>query len=426
MFDTRGGYAHPLASPPHVFHSGKKWGDNVMIRLGLGSAGLSLLLAMVPAMAQKTMVGVTDTEIKVGQSAAFSGPASVYGQISTAESDYFKMINEQGGINGRKINLIALDDGYSPPKAIEVVRRLIEEEQVAILFQTIGTACNAAIRKYVNQKKVPDIWLGSGASMFVTDPSAFPWSIPFQPSYRLEGQMYAKYILDKQPNAKIAILYQNDDLGRDYLNGLKDGLGERFDKMVVKTLSYEVTDPTIDSQILQLHASGADLLFDASTPKFAAMAIRKVADIDWHPLHLIDSNGSGVKPALESAGLDKSVGVVTAQYLKDPTDPGWAKDAGMQAFQAWRAKYAPESDPANPVWAYGYTMAQALVIVLKQAGNDLSRENILKAATNLPETTTLPMVLPGIKISSSPTDYRPMKSMRLARFNGTMYELLPE
>jgi branched-chain amino acid transport system substrate-binding protein len=394
----------------------------------LGFAALVLLpgLLALPALAQKTVVGVTDTEIKIGQTAPFSGPASAYGQISTAETDYFKMINDQGGINGRKINLIALDDGYSPPKSIEAVRRLIEEDQVAILFQTIGTAPNAAIRKYINQKKVPDIWLGSGASMFVTDPAAFPWSIPFQPSYRLEGQMYAKYILEHKPNAKIGIIYQNDDLGRDYVNGLKDGLGDKFDKMVLKSLSYEVADPTIDSQILQLQASGADVLYDASTPKFAAMTIRKVADIDWHPLHIIDSNGALVKPALESAGLDKSVGVLTAQYLKDPTDPGWADDAGMKEFQAWRAKYAPESDPANPVWAYGYTMAQALVVVLKQAGNDLSRENIMKAATSLPDTTKLPMVLPGIKISTSPTDYRPMKSMRLGQFDGKMYQLLPE
>ena len=394
----------------------------------LAGAALTLLLGLsaLPASAQKTVVGITDTEIKIGQNAPFSGPASVYGQISTAESAYFKMINDQGGINGRKINLIALDDGYSPPKSIEVIRRLIEEDQVAFLFQTIGTAPNAAIRKYVNQKKVPDIWLGSGASMFVSDPATYPWSIPFQPSYRLEGQMYAKYILKNKPDGKIGILYQNDDLGRDYLNGLKDGLGDKFDKMVVKTLSYEVSDPTVDSQVLQLQAAGADVFFDASTPKFSAMSIRKAADIDWHPLHIIDSNGALVKPALESAGLEKSTGVITAQYLKDPTDPGWANDAGMKEFQAWRAKYAPESDPANPVWAYGYTMAQALVVVLKQAGNDLSRENIMKAATNLPDTTTLPMVLPGIKISSSPTDYRPMKSLRLARFDGKMYQLLPD
>jgi branched-chain amino acid transport system substrate-binding protein len=238
--------------------------------------------------------------------------------------------------------------------------------------------------------------------------------------------MYAKYILATKPDAKIGVLYQNDDLGRDYVAGLKDGLGDRYDKMVVKSVSYEVTDPTIDSQVLDLKSSGADIFFDASTPKFSAMSIRKAADIDWHPLHIIDSNGALVKPALTSAGLDKSVGVVTAQYLKDPTDPAWDNDPGMKEFQAWRSKYAPESDPANPVWAYGYTMAQALVIVLKQAGNDLSRENIMKAATNLPDTTTLPMVLPGIKISSSPTDYRPMKSMRLVQFDGKMYKLIPE
>ena len=396
-----------------------------MIRMGCVAAVLLSGLS-VPVWAQQAMVGVTASEIKIGQSAPFSGPASAYGQISTAESDYFKMINDQGGINGRKIDLIAIDDGYSPPKTIEVVRRLIEEDRVAILFQTIGTAPNAAIRKYVNQKKVPDIWLGSGASMFVTDPKLYPWSIPFQPSYRLEGQMYAKYILQHKPDAKIAILYQDDDLGRDYVNGLKDGLGDKYANMVVKTLSYEITDPTIDSQILQLQASGADVLYDASTPKFAAMSIRKVADIGWHPLHIIDSNGALVNPALVSAGLDKSVGVITAQYLKDPTDPGWADDAGMQQFQAWRAKYAPESDAANPVWAYGYTMAQALVLVLQRAGDDLSRENIMKAATSLPDTTKLPMVLPGITISTSPTDYRPMKSMRLSRFDGKMYRLLPQ
>jgi branched-chain amino acid transport system substrate-binding protein len=390
----------------------------------VGGAVVYGLIAL-PAMAQNLAPGVTATEIKIGQSAPFSGPASAYGHISTAESDYFKMINDQGGINGRKINLIALDDGYSPPKTIEVVRRLIEEEQVAFLFQTIGTAPNAAIRKYVNSKKVPDIWLGSGASMFVA-PQEYPWSIPFQPSYRLEGQMYAKFILAKHPDAKIGILYQNDDLGRDYLNGLKDGLGDKFDKMVVKSLSYEITDPTIDSQIVELKSSGADLLYDASTPKFAAMAIRKVADTDWHPIHIVDSNGASVKPALASAGFDKSTGVITAQYLKDPTDPGWDNDPGMKEFNAWRAKYAPESDPADAAWYYGYTMAQALVLVLQRAGNDLSREGILKAATSLPDTTKLSMVLPGIPISTSPTDYRPMKSMRLVQFDGKMYRLMGE
>src|SRR4051794_3649697 len=244
-----------------------------------------------PARAADTP-GVTDTEIKIGQNAAFSGPASVYGQISTAEQHYFQMINEQGGINGRKIRLIALDDGYSPPKAIEVIRKLVEDEQVAILFQTLGTASNVAIRKYVNQKKVPDIWIGSGASLFSAAYKEFPWTIQFQPSYRVEGLTYAKYILATKPDAKIGILYQNDDLGRDYIAGLKDGLGEKFDKMVVKNISYEITDPTIDSQILDNKGSGADVLFDMSTPKFSAMAIRKVADLGWHPLHIIDSNGA--------------------------------------------------------------------------------------------------------------------------------------
>jgi branched-chain amino acid transport system substrate-binding protein len=302
----------------------KRWRAQVILAALFG-------LSTVPALAQTPMPGVTDTEIKLGQNAPFSGPASVYGQISTAESAYFKMINEHGGINGRKINLIALDDSYSPPKAIEVVRRLIEQDQVAALFQTIGTAPNVAIRKYYNQKHVPDIWLGSGASVFV-DPKQYPWGIPFQPSYRLEGQMYAQYILKAKPNAKIGILYQNDDLGRDYVAGLKDGLGDKFKTMVVKSVSYEVTDPTVDSQLVELQASGADVLYDASTPKFSAMAIRKVADLDWHPLHIIDSNGALVKPALESAGFDKSVGVVTAAYLKDPTDPQWDNDPGMKEF----------------------------------------------------------------------------------------------
>jgi ABC-type branched-subunit amino acid transport system substrate-binding protein len=258
----------------------------------LKSLACALLLAAAPALAETP--GITDTEIKIGQNAPFSGPASVYGQISTAESAYFKMINDQGGINGRKITLIALDDSYSPPKSMEVVRKLIEEEQVAFLFQTIGTAPNAAIRKYYNAKKVPDIWLGSGASMFVSNTKEFKWGIPFQPSYRLEGQMFAQYILKTMPDAKIGILYQNDDLGRDYVNGLKDGLGARFEKMVVMSMSYEVADPTVDSQILQLQASGADVLFDASTPKFAAMAIRKAEGANLTLIALARADGHAI------------------------------------------------------------------------------------------------------------------------------------
>lgn len=403
----------------------RRWLAGALIA-GLLAMPSMVQLSLVPsARAQQPLVGITDTEIKIGQNAPFSGPASVYGQISTAESHYFQMVNDQGGVNGRKIRLIALDDGYSPPKAVEVIRKLIEEEQVAFLFQTIGTASNAAIRKYVNAKKVPDIWLGSGASMFVA-PKEYPWSIPFQPSYRLEGEMYGKYILQKYPNAKIGIIYQNDDLGKDYVAGLKDALGGKYDKMVVKTLSYELTDATVDSQIVELQSAGVDVVYDASTPKFSAMTIRKIADLGWHPVHIIDSNGALVRPALSSAGFDKSVGVITGQYLKDPTDPAWANDPGMKEFMAWKAKYAPEADIANPVWAYGYNMAQALVLVLQRAGNDLTRQGILKAATSLPPTTKLSMVLPGIEISTGPDDYRPMKGLRLVQFDGTMYRLLPE
>jgi ABC-type branched-subunit amino acid transport system substrate-binding protein len=286
-----------LALDPVINHTQAKIGrQHVMFRWQTAGALCALLVSLSAVPARAATPGVTDTEIKIGQNAAFSGPASVYGQISTAESHYFQMINDEGGINGRKIKLIALDDAYSPPKAIEVVRRLVEDDEVAILFQTLGTASNVAIRKYVNQKKVPDIWIGSGASVFSASSKDFPWTIQFQPSYRVEGQMYAKYILRNKPDAKIGILYQNDDLGRDYVAGLKDGLGDKFDKMVVKNISYEITDPTIDSQILELKSAGADVLYDASTPKFSAMSIREASDIDWHPLHIIDSNGALVKP----------------------------------------------------------------------------------------------------------------------------------
>jgi branched-chain amino acid transport system substrate-binding protein len=388
-----------------------------------------LLRALAPVLvlagtAAAQTPGVTATEIKVGQTAAYSGPASTYSTISIAEKDYFKMINDQGGINGRKVDLIAYDDGYSPPKTIEDVRRLIEQDRVAILFQTLGTAPNAAIRRYTNSRKVPDIWIGSGASVFV-DPKHHPWTIPLQPSYRLEGQMYAKYVLKTKPEAKVGIIYQNDDLGRDYVNGFRDGLGAKADKMIVKTVSYEITDATIDQQILSLQSAGVDVVLDASTPKFSAMSISKMADLNWHPLHIIDSNGALVKPALETAGFKQSTGIISAAYLKDPTDPQWKDDPGVQQFEAWRAKYAPSSDPANPTWAYGYWEAQALVVVLKQAGNDLSRENIMHAATHLPPTT-FPILLPGLVASTSPTDYRPIKSLRLQRFDGTKYVLLPK
>jgi branched-chain amino acid transport system substrate-binding protein len=385
------------------------------------AAAAVLFAAAFPALAANP-VGVTDTEIKVGSTQPFSGPASAYGNIGRAEAAYFAMVNEQGGINGRKVNLIQYDDGYSPPKSVEMVRRLVEDDQVAILFQTVGTAPNTAIRKYTNQKKVPNIWYGSGASALV-DPEHYPWSIPFQPSYRVEGAMYGRYLLAHKPDAKVGIIFQNDDLGRDYVAGLRDGLGDKADKMIVKTVSYKISDPTVDSQVVDLKQAGADTVINAATPKFFSMIIRKIADLDWHPLQFANSNGSSVRPVLSNAGFDKSVGVITGFYLKDATDPQWADDAGLKAFTAWRLKYAPESDPADLSWTYGYNMAQALAYVLKQAGNDLSRENILKQATSLHDMT-FDMLLPGIAVNTSPTDYRAVKVMRMFQFDGKKYVLM--
>ncbi len=386
--------------------------------------GFLLATAAMPALAQTTP-GVTTTEIKIGQTAPFSGPASAYSKIATAEAAYVKMINEGGGVNGRKINLLQLDDSYSPPKTIEQTRKLVEQEQVAIMFQTIGTAPNTAIRKYLNQKKVPDIWLGSGASLFV-DPENYPWSIPFQPNYRVEGQMYGKYILkEKGDAAKVCILYQNDDLGRDYVAGLKDAFGDKADKLIVKASSYEISDPTVDSQVIDAQQAGCDVFVEASTPKFAALGIRKVAELDWHPIHIVDSNGSLVKPVLESVGYDKAKGIITAAYLKDPTDPQWKDDPGVKAFFAWKDKYGTENEAQDASTWYGYNMAEALVWVLQHAGNDLSRGNILKTATNMHDVK-FSMLLPGVTVSTSPTDYRPLKTMRLAQFDGTRYRLFPE
>jgi ABC-type branched-subunit amino acid transport system substrate-binding protein len=393
-------------------------------RLRIGAL-LSLMLAATPSFAQTATPGVTDTEIKVGQTAPFSGPASAYAKIATAEAAYIKMINDQGGVNGRRINLIQYDDSYSPPKSIEQVRKLIEQDQVAILFQTIGTAPNTAIRKYTNQKKVPDLWIGSGASVFV-DPKDYPWTIPFQPSYRVEGQMYGDYILKaKGDAARVCVLYQNDDLGRDYLAGLRDSFGPKADKLIVKALSYETSDATTDSQIIESKSAGCDVFVEAVTPKFGALGVRKVAELDWHPLHIIDSNGSTVKPVLESAGFQNAKGVITAFYLKDATDPQWRDDPGIKAFYAWREKYAPDNSAEDSSTLYGFNMAEALVWVLRHAGNDLSRENIMKTATNM-QDVRFTLLLPGVSVTTSPTDYRPLKKMRLAQFDGTRYVLIPE
>jgi branched-chain amino acid transport system substrate-binding protein len=386
-----------------------------------GASAMALVLAIAqPAAAQKKYApGVSDTEIKIGQTMPYSGPASSYGTIGKAEAAYFKMINEQGGINGRKINLISLDDGYSPPKTVEQIRRLVEQEQVAFTFNTLGTPTNTAIQKYMNDRKVPHLFVATGATKW-GDPEHFPWTMGWQPSYQVEGHIFAKYILDHAPNAKIAVLYQNDDYGKDYVKGLKDGLGDKASKLITTEVTYETSDPTIDSQIVSLQSSGADLFYDVTIPKFAAQAIRKTYDIGWKPLHLLNSVAASVSATLEPAGIEKSIGIVSTFYIKDPTDPQWQNDKGYQDWVAWMKKYYPDGDLAELFNVYGYSVAMTLVQALKQCGDDLSRENIMKQAASL--NMELPMLLPGVKVSTGPKQFFPIREMQLAKFNGKIWE----
>jgi len=375
----------------------------------------AVALTALPARAENAP-GVTDKEILFGQTMPYSGPASSYGTIGKSADAYFKMINEQGGIDGRMLRMITLDDGYVPPKTVELTRRLIEEDKVAFLFNTLGTPTTNATRKYVNSKKVPQLFIASGATQF-GDREHFPWSLGWQPTYQVEGRIYAKHILQTAPDAKIGVLYQGDDSGRDYFKGIKDGLGEANAKMIIATATYEVTDPTVDSQILELHDKGADVLFMTGIPRFNAMAIRKAADIGWKPrLFYISSTGSSVATAIVPAGVDKAVGVITASYLKDPTDKQWATDPGFVEWKAFMAKYYPAGDLTDVNNVYGYSCAQTLVATLKQCGKDLSRENILRQATNL--DFALPMLQPGIRVKTGPQDYYPLKQMRLVKFDG--------
>jgi branched-chain amino acid transport system substrate-binding protein len=397
---------------------------NHLARTLLCACACALALAG-PAHAQKKYgPGASDTEIKLGQTMPYSGPASAYGAIGKAELAYFKMLNDRGGINGRKINLISLDDAYSPPRAVEQTRKLIEQEKVLALFQPLGTPTNSAIHKYVNARKVPHLFLATGATKW-GDPKNFPWTIGFQPSYQTEAKIYVKYLLRTKPDAKIAVLYQNDDYGKDYLEGLHAGLGAKAKSMIVAEVSYEVTDPTVDSQVVTLKASGADTLFTIATPKFAAQAIRKVADIGWKPMHFINNVASSVGAVLTPAGLDKSVGLVTALYMKDPTDPQWAKDTGMQRWRDFMAKYMPGADISDFNYVYGYGAAQLMEIVLKNAGDDLSRENLMKQALNLNDVT-LDVTLPGIKYNTGPDDYFLVEQLQLARFDGKRWVLFGE
>src|SRR5712671_1777498 len=341
---------------------------------------VAVALSASSAWAQKKYdTGATDTEIKIGQTNPFSGPASSYATIGKTQAAYIKMINDQGGVNGRKINLIQYDDAYSPPKAVEQVRKLVESDEVLLTFQVLGTPSNAAVQKYLNTKKVPQLFAATGASRF-TDPKNFPWTMGFNPNYFVEGRIYGQYIIKNYPDAKVGILYQNDDLGKDYLNGIKAGLGDKAATMVVAEASYEVSDPTIDSQVLKIKDAGADLFYSASTPKQAAQAIRKIHEINWKPVHILDINASPVSATLQPAGLEASKGVISVNYGKDPADPTWKDDAGLKKYLDFMTKYFPDGDKMNTVNTYGYSTAQLLVQVLKQCGDDLTRENVMKQA----------------------------------------------
>jgi branched-chain amino acid transport system substrate-binding protein len=387
----------------------------------IAASAIAAAFSISCAYAQKKYdSGATDTEIKVGQTVPFSGPASAYATVGKAQAAYTKMINDSGGVNGRKINLIQYDDAYSPPKTVEQVRKLVEGDEVLLTFQIIGTAPNAAVQKYLNARKVPQLFAATGAARF-TDPKNFPWTFGFNPSYFVEGRIYGQYILKEHPNAKVGVLYQNDDLGKDYLDGLKAGLGDRAAKMVVTEVSYELSEPTIDSKILKIKDSGADLFFSASTPKQAAQAIKKIAELGWHPVHIVDINANSVGAVLKPAGLEASRGIISVGYVKDPSDPSAKDDPGMLRYFAFMQKYYPEGDKYSSLNVYGYITTQLLIQVLQQCGDDLTRENVLKQATYL-KNVELDLLLPGITVTTTPTDYRVNKQLQMVRFDGERWQ----
>jgi branched-chain amino acid transport system substrate-binding protein len=380
------------------------------------AAMVGLAFAAPSVLAQKKYdPGATDKEIKVGNIMPYSGPASAYGTIGKVEAAYFKMINEQGGINGRMVNFISVDDGYSPPKTVEMARKLVEQDEVLLVFQPLGTPSNSAIQKYMNAKKVPQLFVATGATKW-NDPKGNPWTMGWQPNYQVEAAIYAKHILATKPGAKIAVLFQNDDYGKDYLKGFKDGLGAKVN-LIVKEVSYETSDPTVDSQIVQLQGSGADVFFNITTPKFAAQAIRKAYDIGWKPVHYLNNVSASIGSVLTPAGLDKSVGLISTQYLKDPLDSTWASDKGMNDWKAFMAKYYPDGDLKDASNVFGYTAAQGLAQVLKQCGDNLTRENVMRQAANLKNFEPT-LILPGIKVNTSPTDFAPIQQEQMVRFNG--------
>ena len=393
------------------------------VRLGAFSAALALAATLsTAATAQKKYdAGATDTEIKIGNIMPYSGPASAYGIIGRTEAAYFKKINDEGGINGRKINFISYDDAYSPPKTVEQARKLVESDEALLIFNSLGTPSNSAIQKYMNSKKVPQLFVATGATKW-NDPKNFPWTMGWQPNYQSETQVYAKYLLKNKPDAKIAVLFQNDDYGKDYLKGLKDGLGAKAASMIVAEESYETSEPSIDNHIVKLKATGADVFVNITTPKFAAQAIKKNAELCWKPLHFLNNVSASVGSVIKPAGYENAQDIISASYSKDPTDKQWDNDPGMKEFYAFMAKYFPEGNKLDGLTVVGYGAAQTLVQVLKQCGDDLTRENVMKQAANLKDFRT-EALLPGIKINTSPTDYAPISAFQLMKFKGEQWEL---
>jgi branched-chain amino acid transport system substrate-binding protein len=388
----------------------------------LGTLGLIIAIAMASAIAQKKYdPGVTDTEIKIGNIMPYSGPASAYGTIGRTEAAYFRRINAAGGINGRQIRFISYDDAYSPPKAVEQARKLVESDEVFLIFNSLGTPSNTAIQKYMNMKKVPQLFVQSGATKW-NDPKEFPWTMGWQPNYQNEARIYARYILKETPSARIAVLYQNDDYGKDYLKGLKDGLGAKAASMLVAEEAYEVAEPTIDSHIVKMKSLKADVFVDVTTAKFAAQAIKKSAEIGWKPLHFLNSVSTSIGSVIRPAGVENAQGIISVAFLMDALDPQWKDDPGMKAFDEFLAKDFPEGNRADNQVMTGFNVAQTLVRVLEQCGDDLTRENAMKQAANLNDFRTTNL-LPGIKINTSPTDYFPVEQMQMSRFNGEHGEL---
>ena len=386
-------------------------------------AAIALTTALSATVRAEDAPGVSATEIKVGQTMPYSGPASSYATIARAEAAWFQTVNDQGGVNGRKITLISLDDGYSPPKTVEQTRKLVEQERVALIFQSLGTPTSVAVRKYLNARKVPQLFIAAGTT-FWGDYKAWPYSMGWQPTYETESALYAKYLLKNKPNAKIALLAQSDDSGKDYMGSFKRALGDDAKRMVVSDATYEVTDPTLDSQLVAAKEAGADTFYLHANPKFAAIAIKRVSDLDWHPTFFLTSTGSSIAAAIQPAGFERAQGIITMTYLKDPADETWANDEAIKDFLAWMAKYYPQGNPNDSGTFYGYTAAQTMVQVLKQCGNDLSRENIMRQAEKL--NLELPMLLPGSRVVTSPTDHYPIETVRMARFQGERWKLMDE